>query len=127
MKRPQIEQQVTFLATRDLAETAAFYEELLGLPLILDQGTCRIYEVAGGAFLGFCQHLPVTESDPPVIVTLVSQEVYAWYEHLIDKGADIQQQPVLNAAYNIYHFFIRDPNGYLVEVQQFLDPTWPTD
>jgi len=25
----------------------------------------------------------------------------------------------------IYHCFLRDPNGYLLEIQRFLDPAWP--
>ncbi|MFZ1400558.1 MAG: VOC family protein, partial [Candidatus Promineifilaceae bacterium] len=55
--RPLIEQQVTFLHARDLAETAVFYEKTLGLKLVLDQGSCRIYRSSGDAFLGFCQTL----------------------------------------------------------------------
>ena len=60
MKRPTIEQQVTFLATRDLRANAAFYEDVLGLALVLDQGVCRIYQTGKAAFLGFCEHLPLT-------------------------------------------------------------------
>jgi catechol 2,3-dioxygenase-like lactoylglutathione lyase family enzyme len=36
MPHPPIHQQVTFLYTRDLAATARFYEEVLGLTLALD-------------------------------------------------------------------------------------------
>jgi len=43
MTHPPIDQQITFLYTRDLATTAQFYEEILGLRLALDQGDCRIY------------------------------------------------------------------------------------
>ena len=53
--RPSIDQQVTFLLTSDLAATAHFYEDVLGLPLVLDQGSCRIYQVNGNAFIGFCE------------------------------------------------------------------------
>ena len=42
MERPSIDQQVTFLYTIDLEATAVFYETILELPLILDQGACRI-------------------------------------------------------------------------------------
>ena len=38
--------QITFLYTPDLEATAHFYEEILTLPLKLDQGTCRIYQVS---------------------------------------------------------------------------------
>ena len=126
MTRPVIDQQVTFLAARDLQATAAFYEQLINLPLIFDQGTCRIYQAAGGAFLGFCAHLPIVDGESPVILTLVSQEVDDWYAYLVSQGVEVAQQPVLNEQYNIYHFFVRDPDGYLVEIQRFLDPAWPS-
>lgn len=125
MNRPVIEQQVTFLAAGNLRATAAFYEQLLGLPLVLDQGVCRIYQVAGGAFLGFCEHLPAADGEAPLILTLVSPDVDGWYQYLVGRGAEVAQRPVLNETYNIYHFFVRDPDGYLVEIQRFLDPAWP--
>lgn len=127
MKRPLIQQQVTFLATQDLEANAAFYENALGLPLILDQGVCRIYRVGKDAFLGFCEHLPMTIGEQPVIVTLVSQDVDGWYEHVLQRGIAVEKRPAMNTTYNIYHFFMRDPDSYLVEVQRFLDPEWPSD
>jgi catechol 2,3-dioxygenase-like lactoylglutathione lyase family enzyme len=132
MTRPPIDQQVTFLYTHDLEKTAVFYEEILQLPLVLDQGSCRIYRVSGDAFLGFCRHgdapaEPVAVSDRrTVIVTLVTAEVDAWYEHLKEQGITFEKPPAHNPAYNIYHCFLRDPNGYLLEIQQFLDPAWPS-
>jgi catechol 2,3-dioxygenase-like lactoylglutathione lyase family enzyme len=127
MKRPAIEQQVTFLATGDLEANAAFYGGVLGLPLVLDQGVCRIYQAGKAAFLGFCEHLPLVGGEQPVIITLVSQDVDGWYAYVSAKGVEVEKRPVMNAAYNIYHFFMRDPDGYLVEVQRFLDPDWPSD
>jgi len=40
-----IAEQITFLYTRDIAASARFYEEVLGLELALDQGGCRIYHM----------------------------------------------------------------------------------
>ena len=127
MKRPTIEQQVTFLATRDLRANAAFYEDVLGLALVLDQGVCRIYQTGKAAFLGFCEHLPLTVGEQPVIVTLVSHDVDGWHDYVLEKGVAIEKRPLMNAKYNIYHFFMRDPDGYLVEIQRFLDPAWPSE
>jgi catechol 2,3-dioxygenase-like lactoylglutathione lyase family enzyme len=39
----------------------------------------------------------------------------------------IEKRPTMNTTYNIYHFFMRDPDGYLVEIQRFLDPAWPSE
>ncbi|MCA9969187.1 MAG: VOC family protein [Anaerolineales bacterium] len=123
--RPAITQQVTFLYTADLAKTAEFYETILELPLALDQGACRIYRTGGGAFLGFCRHLSGGEQTRGVILTLVSDDVDGWYAYLQAKGVVFEQPPALNARFNIYHCFLRDPNGYLIEIQRFLDPNWP--
>ena len=33
--------------------------------------------------------------------------------------------PSANAEYNIYHCFLRDPDGYQIEIQRFDSPSWP--
>ncbi|MBN1178969.1 MAG: VOC family protein [Anaerolineae bacterium] len=126
MSHPPIDQQITFLYTRDLAETARFYEDVLGLPLALDQGSCRIYRVSAGGYVGFCRREEAPERPAGVIVTLVTQEVDAWYRRLTGLGVAFEKPPSVNPAYNIYHCFLRDPNGYLIEIQRFLDPDWDT-
>ena len=123
--RPQLKQQVTFLYTHDLATTGAFYEEIVGLPLVLDQGSCRIYRVANGAFVGFCQREEAPEEPHGIILTLVSDDVDGWYDYLREKEVAFEKPPEHNETYNIYHCFLRDPNGYLIEIQRFLDPAWP--
>jgi catechol 2,3-dioxygenase-like lactoylglutathione lyase family enzyme len=59
-------------------------------------------------------------------VTLVSEDVDGWYDRLKGRGISIEAKPTLNPTFNIYHFFLRDPDGYLLEVQRFCDPTWPS-
>jgi catechol 2,3-dioxygenase-like lactoylglutathione lyase family enzyme len=124
MTRPAIHQQITFVYTRDLAATARFYEDVLGLTLALDQGDCRIYRVSGDGYLGFCQRAGGPESVTSIILTLVTSEVDAWYAYLSDRGVAFEKPPTLNPIYNIYHCFLRDPNGYLIEIQRFDDPSW---
>ena len=60
-----------------------------------------------------------------VILTLVSQEVDRWADYLQAHGITLEKPPTLYDRFNIYHCFLRDPNGYLIEIQQFLDPAWP--
>ena len=114
---------VTFCYCEDLGATAHFYEEVLALPLSLDQGACRIYRVAPAAHLGFCQRAEAS-SPQGVILTLVSDEVDQWYARLSERGVVFEGPPAHNPDYNIYHCFLRDPNGYLIEIQRFEDPAW---
>lgn len=122
--RPSIDQQVTFLYTNDLEKSAEFYANTLQLPLILDQGTCRIYRTSRDSFLGVC-HTDDPINPANIIVTLVSAEVDAWHTYLHDKGIPIEKPPTFYEKFNIYHLFLRDPNGYLIEIQTFRDPNWP--
>ena len=117
---PPFEQFVTFLHTADLAATAEFYERILSLPLARDQGVCRIYKVSADGYLGFCAHLE--PADPKgVIVTLVMDDVDGWYARLSGQ-VEIVKPPTHNPKYAIYHFFFKDPNGYLLEIQRFDQP-----
>lgn len=129
MNRPPIDQCVTFVYTHDLSASIAFYEGVLGLPLVLDQGACRIYGVAGGAYVGICRRddAPAPGAGPPnnVILTLVTADVDGWHRYLAARGIIFEQPPQYNPRFNIYHCFLRDPAGYVIEIQRFLDPSWP--
>lgn len=122
MPKLPIHQQITFFMVRDLEATASFYEGFLGLALALDQTSCRIYRVVGDAYVGFCERPEAADSTHPIILTWVTPEVDAWYARLVELGADLENEPAVNPAFKIYHFFVRDPDGYRVEFQQFLDP-----
>ncbi len=125
MPRPPLDQQVTFLHTQDLAATDRFYREIMNLDLVLDQGSCRIYRVGMDSFLGFCQRVETPEEPQGIIFTFVTQAVDEWHDYLSEKGVHFEKPPSLNPTYNIYHTFLRDPNGYLLEIQRFQDPAWP--
>lgn len=119
MTHSPFDQQITFLYTADLAATARFYEETLGLPLALDQGDCRIYQVSRAGLLGFCQRANAPESPAGIIITFVTQDVDGWYEQLVERGVRFEHPPARNPQYHIYHCFLHDPNGYLLEIQRF--------
>ena len=129
MARAPFGQQVVFLDTRDLARTADFYERILGLRLARDQGRCRVYHVAGGAYLGFCERGGGPASiasehaqTDGVVLTLVTDDVDGWFAHLRAAGAPVVKEPADNPPYRIYNAFVRDPSGYLVEIQRFWEP-----
>lgn len=112
---------VAFLGTRDLDEATRFYSGVLGFPLFLDQGSCRIYSVPGGGMVGFCLHLEVLTGHRAPIVTLVTKDVDGVYRTVSEAGIATDGPPRLNPKYGIYHFFTKDPDGYTVEVQRFVE------
>ena len=110
---------ITFLPTTDLHVTHEFYAEHLRLPMVLDQGTCRVYQV-GTAFWGFCQSETPVADPRRVTLTIVDEDVDAWHRRLAASGVSVDGEPRENTRYRIYHFYATDPNGYQLEVQRFL-------
>lgn len=114
---------ITFLKTKDLDRTSHFYTAQMGFEQVLDQGTCRIYQICKNCYLGFCLTEGETGSDE-VIYTVEIEDVDGYHEKLLRAGVEIVTSPRLNERYKIYQMFVRDPNGYLIEIQRFLDPHW---
>ena len=113
---------IVFFGTNDLKATDLFYREILGFQLYKDQEVCKIYQIPGGGKLGFCSHMSVTrdlEKKSPILTFLTAQ-VDAVYQQMIKAGITISQSPKVNEYFKIYHFFAKDPNGYIVEIQRFL-------
>lgn len=119
---------VTFVYSPDLEASAHFYQDALGLSLALDQGSCKIFKIVDGAYIGVCQ---CKDSDTflgpseDVIVTIITQEVDQMYARLMASQAVVEDEPKLNPRFGIYHFFARDPTGWRVEVQRFVSPDLP--
>ena len=114
---------ITFCYVPDLDAVSRFYGDVLGLPLVLDQGGCRLYRVVGGGYLGFCDR-PIEPRPESVLLTLVTEDVEGWHARLVEAGAVVDQAPRHNNKYAITHAFYRDPAGYRVEIQRFDDPAW---
>jgi catechol 2,3-dioxygenase-like lactoylglutathione lyase family enzyme len=120
--------QITFLYVDDMDRAARFYGDVLGLPLVLVQPAgCRIYRTGTGAHIGLCA---AREDKGPggdgVVLCLVTQDVDDWFDRLSKAGVACDGPPRLNPIYGIYHFYFRDPDGYLLEIQRFEKQDWAT-
>jgi catechol 2,3-dioxygenase-like lactoylglutathione lyase family enzyme len=122
MRKPGFTGQITFLHAEDLQKTKAFYVDTLGLKLARDQKTCLIFQVTDSAYLGFCEHIESIDQGRKLILTLVTDDVDDWYRDLVEKNIEIVEPPKANPKYKIYHFFLKDPDGYWIEIQRFDKP-----
>ena len=116
--------QISWVYTETLAPCVAFYRDALGLKVVLDAGQAMIFATAEGARIGVCETFAdrVVEPSGGMITLLVDgvAAVDAWYARLETAGVDLQGAPQNMDRFGIYSFFVRDPNGYLIEVQCFL-------
>jgi catechol 2,3-dioxygenase-like lactoylglutathione lyase family enzyme len=111
---------ITFLYYRDLAATARFYEDDLGLELVIDQGWSRIYRLCDGAHVGLVDETKgMHRAHPvkPVQVCLRVPDVDAWYTWVAAHDVAGLSPVRRNDALGIRAFVFDDPEGYQIEVQ----------
>lgn len=122
MKQPKIIAQITWVYANDLEQASNFYERDLELDLVRDQGTARIFQVSTTAQIGVCAAFGDRVVEPRGgMITIVTNDVDAWYTQLTSKGVTIVEPPHVFEKFNVYRFVLEDPNGYLIEIQRFLD------
>jgi catechol 2,3-dioxygenase-like lactoylglutathione lyase family enzyme len=114
--------QVTFLPTDSHQKVIDFYEGILGLELVRDQTLCRIYKTGPTSYIGFCERGYSIPREFRVVITLLIDDVDGVYKHLKANNIATESEPELSERFNVYQFFIRDPHGYVVEIQRFLEP-----
>jgi predicted enzyme related to lactoylglutathione lyase len=121
----KLSSQITFLYFQELTGPAHFFEEILQLQKVDDQGFARIYKISGGAFIGIVDETQGYCDAPTaknVLITLVAEDVHQWYERLKDAGVAIDAPPTIQEKANVECFFFEGPGGYAFEVQRFLNP-----
>ena len=117
--------QITFLYYDDLEPIDEFYREVMQLELVEDQGWAKIYSVSGNAFGGIVcgpRGFHKAQEKNAVLITLVVDDVFGWYDYLKDKGVKLLTEVKEVKEIQIRAFFMEDPGGYSVEIQQFLNP-----
>jgi len=120
----QVSEQVTFLYYDDLSAPRQFYSALLGAKPYYEKEWVSLYHTSSGASVGLVKSgttASPTDKRAAVMVSIVTQDVKAWYERL---SRDPRFQ-IVKALYDhpmvpIRAFEMEDPAGYPVEVFQWL-------
>lgn len=127
MPRPDApnELAITFLYYRDLPRAMRFYEEVLGLPLAIDQGWCKIYRICPGAHVGLVDEAKGMNrwaETKPVQLCIRAPDVDAWYAHAREVAVDNLSDLFVSEELGIRAFVFDDPEGYQVEIQSATRP-----
>ncbi len=120
------QQQITFIYVSNLANSHRFYVENLGFELLVDQGDCRIYQTSSHGYLGLCERPELVDAPGSFLLTLVTPKVEEELERFAHAGVRIDTPAQVNERYAITQGFVRDPDGYRIEIQRFHDANWHT-
>ena len=116
---------ITFLYYRDLPRAMEFYEDVLGLPLAIDQGWCKIYRICPGAHIGLVDEtkgMNKWSAVKPVQVCIRVPDVDAWYAYAQSQALDELSALFVNDEIGIRAFVFNDPEGYQIEIQSATRP-----
>lgn len=125
---------VVFLYSDCLPENKNFWGTDIGLPVVADKGAVVFYRLPGTCgSLALVQEGVSAAAAPPVcarhagkdtvMVCLLTSDVDGSTELLASRGHPIHQPPALNERFGIKNALLRSPEGYLVEIQQLMNPS----
>ena len=117
------EKLITFLYYVDLPRAMAFYENVIGLKLVIDQGWSKIYEVTSSGYIGLVDQARGSHRAHPVKPVQICMRVAgvdAWHRYLLDEGITITKGPRDVPDLKIRAFVFNDPEGYQIEIQSVM-------
>jgi predicted enzyme related to lactoylglutathione lyase len=125
MTPPSVDGLLTFFYYKDMARAGEFYEKIMGFELVQDQKWAKIFKVADNAYMGCVDgNIGYHKHDPtkPVMLTVIVDDPDAWYEHFMEHGVETLDKPHDDVELNMRIFLLKDPEGYVIEIQKFNDP-----
>lgn len=120
-----ITSNVAFYPCISIDETAAFYNEILGLETVFAGEKARIFSAVKGHY-GFVEYPEKKAATGKLCLSFnceSEEDVDKEYERITSLGAVTTGKPKLHETQPVYSFFLKDPNGYLVEFQKIKNLT----
>jgi predicted enzyme related to lactoylglutathione lyase/catechol 2,3-dioxygenase-like lactoylglutathione lyase family enzyme len=116
---------VLWLYYDDLGPLQRFYEELLGVDLLVDQGWAKVYPASSSGFIGLvdgARGLHQATEEKGVTISLITSDIGAWFERVKELGTVALRTPEIAEESDRVRVFVGyDPGGYFLEWDTFLD------
>ncbi|MEM6806011.1 MAG: VOC family protein, partial [Bacteroidota bacterium] len=116
---------ITWLYYKDVLGMQKFYEEVLGLELVADQGWTKIYQLSQQGFIGLVDEArgmhDFTE-EKGVTVSYLIDDLKGWYEYVkANESFELRTGEFEIGPEEKYNAFVGyDPAGYFMEFDKFL-------
>ena len=115
---------VLWLYFDEMAPAEAFYEELLDVDMIVDQGWAKVYPVSRTGYIGLVdasRGLHQATPDKGVTVSFLTQEVRTWMDRVRGLGIELRTPEITMESDLVETFVAYDPTHYFMEWDTFLD------
>lgn len=123
-KKLGIQANILWLYYRDLDRAQAFYEDVLGLELITDQGFAKVYPCSPTGYIGLVdesQGLHCFSEEKAVTVSFISSQIDEWYFYLMERGLQMRETLSDGESIPVRAFVTYDTAGYFLEFDWFYE------
>ena len=115
---------VFWLYYSELAPNEAFYERLLGVDLLVDQGWAKVYQASPTGFVGLvdgARGLHQATDEKGVTLSFFTAHVEAWFARVQEQGIELRTPEITDESGRVNVFVGYDLEGYFLEWDTFLD------
>ena len=119
----ELDGTITFFYYDDLEKAAKFYKDIMGFEKVIDIPLAKVFKVHGNCHVGLVDGHTGTlkyTDDKPVMLSWFSDNIEGWYKYLLEKGVKVEQPPMKQSYLEMKTMLFRDPEGYVLEVLQWL-------
>lgn len=115
---------ITWLYYQDLLAMQGFYEDVLGLELVADQGWTKIYKATNTGFIGLVDErrgMHNFTEDKAVNVSFIMKDLDGWFDYVKSKAPfSLRSTEIGEGPDGKYRAFVGfDPEGYFMEFDRF--------
>ena len=126
MSEFDLEGALTLFYYDDLEQAFSFYNDIIGFEFVADFGYVKIFKVIEGALLGLVDgELGSHRTSPskPVRLVVMVKDINAWFSRIKTGGVEtLEDAPFTGVKMKLKGFTFHDPEGYTVEICQYLTP-----
>ena len=126
-QRPEnltVQATVLWLYYDDVPGAQAFYEELLGADLMVDQGWAKVYPASATGYIGLVdgtRGLHTATEEKGVTVSFFTDDVDAWLGRARAGEIELRTPEIVEESGRVRVFVAYDSEGYFLEWDTFLD------
>jgi catechol 2,3-dioxygenase-like lactoylglutathione lyase family enzyme len=111
----KVKRIVANIGTQDLAHARRFYQDVLGLDLLMDQGWIQTFGSGAAMSVQVSVASEGGSGTPVPDLSIEVDDVDAAFHRMKDAGFPIEYGPA-NEPWGVRRFYVRDPFGKLVNV-----------
>ena len=113
---------VVWFYYKNIGRIQKFYENVIGLDLLVDQGPVKIYQVGPSGYFGLVdeQHgMHNFTKKKAVTISFITTEIDKWYTHLSNQNDIRMRSKKIEIEENYQTFIAYDPGGYYLKWSVF--------